>query len=154
MIQDGEREADNTNLIIVRSALYTARELGMPKAQFEHALYGLDGLVVERDAAERGEPVIQTISSWAGWPAEVHDTLRDWNRRFLLTFVRHGEFVCTGCQRRVAPHANGNAVVRPHRKAKGKPLCESCLVALARTSHLWPASTATTEGVASEELKP
>lgn len=79
----------------------------------------------------------QTISTWDGWPDDVRDRLRDWNDLYLLSFRRRASsvtagFFCGGCRRLVAFHPNGDAVVRPHRKAKGTRRCEDCLIEMAR----------------------
>lgn len=76
--------------------------------------------------------VEQTISDWPGWPSDVQEVLRSWNRRHLLSFVRHGVFICTVCHRSIQSHPNGNAHLRTKAEQMGKPLCEQCLIAAAR----------------------
>lgn len=76
----------------------------------------------------KADPVTQVIGTWDEWPADVVDVLRSWNRRHLLSFVRHGLFVCSVCHREVEAHENGNAHLRTRRDLIGKPLCETCLI--------------------------
>lgn len=83
--------------------------------------------------------VEQRIMDWAGWPDDVRPLLIEWNADFLLSFRRGPDFFCLGCNRGIAAHPNGNAVVRPRRKAHGVLCCEDCLITLARENALPPA---------------
>ena len=71
------------------------------------------------------------IEGWSGWPGDVVDTLRFWNRHSLLTFARllpHRIFQCEGCHDWHEPARNGVAVYG------GKAYCDGCLVVIARAS--------------------
>lgn len=92
----------------------------------------------------------QTVNDWDGWPDDVRDRLRAWNAAFLLSFRHTGDFVCYGCNRAISSHQYGNAIVRPRPKAKGSLVCETCLVALARTYEMPPPGTER-NSVSSEE---
>jgi hypothetical protein len=77
--------------------------------------------------------VEQHINGWAGWPDDVVERLIVWNRDYLLSFPRTGNFVCGGgCGRWIRAHPNGNARLRPTKKAKATAVCEDCLTAIAR----------------------
>lgn len=99
------------------------------------------GAVRRFGEALKGEPVPQIVSDWGGWPADVQSKLRAWNAGFLLSFRQTGTFLCYGCHRAIAPHPYGNALVRPRPKARGSLVCETCLVALARTYETPPPGT-------------
>lgn len=86
--------------------------------------------------------VEQRVSGWQGWPDDVRDRLRAWNKAFLLSFHRGPNFLCSGCARPIKAHPNGDAVVRPWRKAHGVTRCEDCLIALARAYEVPPESLA------------
>lgn len=98
-------------------------------------------------------PVVQTVSSWSGWPDDVRERLRRWNREFLLSFRRGGDFICDGCCREIQAHPNGNAVVRPWRKAHGVLRCEDCMIALARAYETPPSALAHRARDLSERLR-
>lgn len=86
------------------------------------------------------------ISSWSGWPADVVDTLRQWNsgrgvpgrRRASLSFRQTlsgsffdpsvSVFKCTDCAEFCKPHGHGAAVLG------GDWLCDDCLIARARAA--------------------
>lgn len=82
--------------------------------------------------------VEQHVSDWQGWPDDVRDRLRAWNAAFLLSFRQGPDFHCDGCGRQIKSHPNGNAVLRPRRKAHGVLRCEDCVITLATTCDLPP----------------
>jgi len=68
------------------------------------------------------------INGWNGWPEDVVETLRHWNRGHRgLTFSRAGNvFKCTDCAAFCEVHIHGGAVLN------GDPLCDDCLIGRAR----------------------
>lgn len=76
------------------------------------------------------------IESWGGWPDDVVNTLKLWNKRGELTFTRIGVlgkrrvFRCVTCQKWHEPASNGVAV------KDGHAYCDGCLIVLARAGQL------------------
>jgi hypothetical protein len=82
------------------------------------------------------ELVTQRIKSWGGWPEDVEPILRRWNKRRGLRFgyapgrsTVNGVvyFMCADCGRFIQSLHYMDAVL------SGRPYCEDCLIALART---------------------
>lgn len=78
-----------------------------------------------------------TISDWSGWPDDVREVLRHWNRYTVgyLSFRRSYEFPgrlrtfrCGDCHELAYHHANGTAVIG------GQALCDDCLIVRARVA--------------------
>ncbi len=86
--------------------------------------------------------VQQHIANWDGWPADVREKLRQWNRDYLLSFSHHGDFFCEGCAREIKGHPSGNAILRPWTKAHSTPRCEDCVVSIARVFAVPPETLA------------
>lgn len=74
----------------------------------------------------------QHISRWPDWPEDVREKLQQWNKDYLLSFVRGPDFTCMRCQREIKAHPNGNAVLRAAKKARGGVYCEECVIVFAR----------------------
>lgn len=75
------------------------------------------------------------ITTWNGWPADVVDTLRRWNRRgdrHSLSFSGHGVFKCWECKAFCEPQKYGTAVL------DGNQVCDECLIDLARAPRVPP----------------
>lgn len=80
------------------------------------------------------------INSWEGWPDDVREVLRSWNKKGDLSFrglwywsaLGSGYpahvFKCSGCGEFHIPHKHGKAVY------KGDPYCDPCMIELARSS--------------------
>jgi hypothetical protein len=71
------------------------------------------------------------IESWVGWPADVRELLREWNRGtrdrpMKLSFYRRGIFDCADCGVRCEPARSGVAYLN------GSWLCDDCLIDRAR----------------------
>lgn len=72
------------------------------------------------------------IESWAGWPENVVEALRRWNKEKRLSFRQinlwHETtiFRCEGCLEWQEPAGNGVAVL------DGLAICDPCLIANAR----------------------
>ena len=71
------------------------------------------------------------IVNWAGWPDDVRDLLRGWNRGskdrpMKLSFYRRGLFDCADCGARCEPASSGVAFLN------GRWLCDDCLISRAR----------------------
>jgi hypothetical protein len=73
------------------------------------------------------------IQSWEGWPDDVRDIIRDWNRRCGLSFVRGRIFKCDDCGEFCEPAAHGDAVFRGTLR-----LCDDCVIARARAGYKPP----------------
>jgi hypothetical protein len=77
-----------------------------------------------------------TVTSWASWPDDVRDTLRQWNRGRNLSFVymshigarpdEQPSFKCDGCDRYVNP-AGSTAC-----SFYGVLTCDDCMASMAR----------------------
>jgi hypothetical protein len=80
------------------------------------------------------------ISTWAGWPDDVRETIWDWNHHdhrplhdhrciSRLSFKRSSHvFKCPDCEQFCEAHRNGAAVF------DGEWLCDDCLIARARAA--------------------
>jgi hypothetical protein len=71
-----------------------------------------------------------SISTWDGWPDDVREIIRDWNRRCGLSFAGHGVFKCWDCEEFCQAQAGGAAVFRDR-----EALCDDCLIARARAGY-------------------
>lgn len=81
------------------------------------------------------ELVTQNIKSWGGWPDDVRDILRAWNKQRRLAFVHGGRcringvgyFTCEyDCKRFIRSLGYMDA------KLDGRLICEDCLIEIAR----------------------
>lgn len=85
---------------------------------------------------------VSRIVSWKGWPDDVRERLRGWNRERALTFTRIGfwgeqhVFQCSGCSEWHEPPVNGVAVL------SGNAYCDLCLIVLCRSGFV-PAGRST-----------
>lgn len=75
------------------------------------------------------------ITCWSGWPDDVVETLRKWNRQGKLSFRGSQVFKCIDCALFCEPQSFTAAMLRYKTHGKWHKLgnvCDDCLIARAR----------------------